>query len=93
MPHQDRLVDLGLPEPGRLLAGEEHLDSHLLPPPAAQPHLAVPPLPHLPHHLDLLSDGPLDLHTHTHTHTLPRDTANFELVATQLTTANWALRS
>lgn len=61
MSHQHRLVDLRLSEPAGLLSGEEHLDGHLLPPPAAQPHLAVPPLPDLTHHLDLLSDGPLNL--------------------------------
>lgn len=61
VPHQDRLVDLRLPEPAGLLPGEEHLDGHLLPPPAAQPHLAVAALPDLTNHLDLLGDGPLDL--------------------------------
>jgi len=59
--HQDRLVDLSLPEPAGFLSGEEDFDGHLLSPPAAQPHLAVPPLSDLTHHLDLLGDGPLHL--------------------------------
>lgn len=59
--HQDRLVDLRLSEPAAFLPGEEDLDSHLLSPPAAEPHLAVPPLTDLTHHLDLLGDGPLHL--------------------------------
>lgn len=59
--HQDRLVDLGLPEPAGLLAGEEHFDGHLLSSPAAEPHLPVASLPDLTNHLDLLGDGPLDL--------------------------------
>lgn len=61
--HQDRLVDLCLSEPAGLLTGEEHLDGYFLPSPAAQPHLAVPPLPDLTHHLDLLGDGSLNLRT------------------------------
>ena len=63
MPHENRLVDLRLSEPAGLLAGEEDFDGHLLPPPAAEPHLAVAALPDLTHHLDLLSDGALDLDT------------------------------
>lgn len=59
--HQDRLVDLRLSEPAGLLSGEEDFDGHLLAPPASQPHLAVPSLPDLTHHLDLLGDGPLHL--------------------------------
>ena len=61
--HEHRLVDLSLPEPAGLLGGEEHLDRHLLPAPPAHPHLPVPPLADLLHHLDLLGDGPLYLRT------------------------------
>lgn len=61
VPHQHRLVDLGLPEPAGFLPGEEHLDRHLLSSPAAQPHLAVAALPDLTHHVDLLGDRPLHL--------------------------------
>lgn len=78
MSHQHCLVDLRLSEPAGLLTGEEDLDGHLLATPAAQPHLAVGPLPDLTHHLDLLGDSPLDLwrmsimvivkHVHNKTH-------------------------
>ena len=61
MPHEEGLVDLGLPEPALLLGGEEHLDGHPLAAPPAHPHLPVAPLPHLLHHLDLLGDGALHL--------------------------------
>lgn len=63
VPHQDRLVDLRLPEPAGFLSGEEDFNGDLLSPPAAQPHLAVPPLSYLTYHLDLLGDGPLHLRT------------------------------
>lgn len=59
--HQDRLVDLRLSEPAGLFSREEHLDGDLLASPAAQPHLAVTPLPNLTYHLNLLGDGSLHL--------------------------------
>lgn len=61
MSHQDGLIDLRLSEPAGFLSGEEYFDGHLLSPPAAQPHLAVPTFPDLTDHLDLLGDGPLHL--------------------------------
>lgn len=61
VPHEDSLVNLSLSEPAGLLPGEEHLDGHLLSPPAAQPHLAVAPLADLAYHLDLLGNGTLHL--------------------------------
>ena len=61
MSHENRLVDLGLSEPAGLLSGEEDLDGHLLPTPAAQPHLPVAALANQTHRLDLLGYGALDL--------------------------------
>lgn len=60
MPQHHRLVDLGLAEPGALLAGGEDLHRHLLSAPLAAPHLAEAAL------ADALledygsGDGPLD---------------------------------
>lgn len=61
MPHENRLVDFSLSEPTGLLASEEDFHGHLLPPPAAEPHLTIATLANLPSHLDLLSNGALDL--------------------------------
>lgn len=41
----DSLVDLGLPEPGALLAGGEDLHGHFLPTPLPPPHLPEAALP------------------------------------------------
>uniref|UniRef100_A0A182J3S4 Uncharacterized protein n=1 Tax=Anopheles atroparvus TaxID=41427 RepID=A0A182J3S4_ANOAO len=57
--HQHRLVDFRLPEPGRLLGGEEDLHGHLLVAPLRQPHLTVAALAHRVHHVDLLGDRAL----------------------------------
>ena len=61
VPDEHGLVDLGLSEPARFFSSEEDFDGHLLPPPAAQPHVAVAALPDLTNHLDLLGDRPLHL--------------------------------
>lgn len=63
VPHQEGLVDFRLSEPAFLLRGEEDFDGHSLSSPLAHPHLSVSAFPDLLHHLDLLSDGALDLGT------------------------------
>jgi hypothetical protein len=60
VPHEDRLVDLGLAEPGCLLEGEEDLDRDLLAAPTGEPDLAVAALAHALGQGQLLGDGPLD---------------------------------
>lgn len=59
--HQDGLVDLRLSGPTGLIGGEENFNGHLLSPPPAHPHLSIPPLPYLLHHLDLLGYRSLHL--------------------------------
>lgn len=61
VPHQHGLVDLCLSEPAGLLGGEEHLHSYLLATPPSHPHLPVATFSDLFHHLNLLSDSPLNL--------------------------------
>ena len=60
VPQHDRLVDLGLPEPGALLPGREDLDGDLLAAPLPPPHLAEAPLPDALLQDDGPGDGPLD---------------------------------
>lgn len=61
MPHQHRLINLRLAEPAGLLGGEEHFHGHLFATPLSHPNFPVATLPNLFHHLNLLSDSPLDL--------------------------------
>lgn len=63
MSHKYGLVDFSFSEPAGLLTSEEHLHCHLLPPPAAQPHLTIPAFPYQTHCLDLLCNGALHLNT------------------------------
>ena len=55
----DRLVDLGLAEPGLLVSAGENLDGHVVSNPVTSPDLAVPPLAHALHQADLPGDAPL----------------------------------
>lgn len=61
MSHQDGLVDLSLSEPTGLLSGEENFHSHFFSPPPAHPHLSIPSLAYLLHHLNLLGYRSLHL--------------------------------
>lgn len=59
--HEHCLVYLGLSEPAGLFTGKEHFHRHLFSSPATEPHFSIPPLSNLTHHLNLFSDGALDL--------------------------------
>lgn len=61
VPHEDGLVNLSLSEPTGLLGGKENFNGHFFSPPSAHPHLSVPPLAYLLHHLDLLGYRSLHL--------------------------------
>ncbi len=61
MPHEHRLVNLGLSEPASLFTGKEHFHCNLFSSPATKPHFSIPPLPDLTYHLNLFGNGALDL--------------------------------
>lgn len=65
MSHQNSLVNLSLSEPTGLLSGEENFNGNILCPPSAHPHLSIPPLAYLLHHLDLLGYRSLHLKRRT----------------------------
>lgn len=59
--HEHSLVNLGLSEPTGLFTGKEHFHRHLFSSPATEPHFSIPPFSDLTYHLNLFSDGALDL--------------------------------
>lgn len=59
--HEHSLVNLGLSEPTGLFTGKENFNRHLFSSPATEPHFSIPPLSDLTYHLNLFSDGALDL--------------------------------
>ena len=63
MSHEDRLVDLRLPEPRSLVCGEKYFDCDVFSPPLGEPNFAVAPLPDGAIHLNLFGNRSLHLQT------------------------------
>ena len=70
MSQHDRLIDLGLSEPGSLLPRWEDLNSYILAPPPSPPHLTKPTLPDDLLRLYLSCDRPLNQERRTCTFSL-----------------------